>query len=168
MDPASPEKSRPDEAMADVPQEPSRGHCCDGLFHRTNVHFWCSAFSSSATTGVRSCTSMWREIPMLFGLCSNCEKHGPTATQILAIRSRRKVWRRCRFGCEGHGEPVDESACNPKPKSLRQAERNPFHVGHNELANYNSQCSLAQLFHSLDVTFRVFGDTYYDKHNSET
>jgi hypothetical protein len=23
-----------------------------------------------------------------------------------------------------------------KPKSLRQAERNPFHVGHNELANY--------------------------------
>jgi hypothetical protein len=51
---------------------------------------------------------------------------------------------------------------------LRQAERNPFHVGHNELANYNPQCSLAQLFHSLDVTFRVFGDTYYDKHNSET
>jgi hypothetical protein len=24
-----------------------------------------------------------------------------------------------------------------KPKSLRQAERNPFHVGPNELANYN-------------------------------
>ena len=33
MDPASPEKSRPGEAMADVPQKPSRGHCCDGLFH---------------------------------------------------------------------------------------------------------------------------------------
>jgi hypothetical protein len=37
------------------------------------------------------------------------------------------------FFCE-HLSPVDESACNPKPKSLRQAERNPFHVGHNELA----------------------------------
>jgi len=23
---------------------------------------------------------------------------------------------------------------------LRQAERNPFHVGHNELANYTEQC----------------------------
>src|SRR6266481_299511 len=42
MDPASPEKSRPGEAMADVPQKPSRGHCCDGLFHRPNAHFWCS------------------------------------------------------------------------------------------------------------------------------
>src|ERR1700686_2856762 len=40
--------------------------------------------------------------------------------------------------CE-HLSPVDESACNPKPKSLRQAERNPFHVGHNELANYSFQ-----------------------------
>jgi hypothetical protein len=30
MDPASPEESRPGEAMADVPQKPSRGHCCDG------------------------------------------------------------------------------------------------------------------------------------------
>jgi hypothetical protein len=36
-----------------------------------------------------------------------------------------------------HLSPVDESACNPKPKSLRQAERNPFHVGYNELANYS-------------------------------
>ena len=42
MDPASPEESRPGEAMADVPQKPSRGHCCDGLFHRPNAHFWCS------------------------------------------------------------------------------------------------------------------------------
>jgi hypothetical protein len=42
------------------------------------------------------------------------------------------------FFCE-HLSPVDESPCNPKPKSLRQAERNPFHVGHNELANYNRE-----------------------------
>src|SRR5271166_4726727 len=39
MDPASPEKSRPREAMADVPQKPSRGHCCDGLFHRPTLTF---------------------------------------------------------------------------------------------------------------------------------
>src|SRR5215469_503380 len=31
MDPASPERSRSRQAMADVPQEPSRGHCGDGL-----------------------------------------------------------------------------------------------------------------------------------------
>jgi len=60
MDLPSPEKSGPNEAMADVPQQPSRGYCCDGLFHRPNAHFLvcCTAFSSSATTGVRSCTSM--------------------------------------------------------------------------------------------------------------
>jgi putative transposase len=37
------------------------------------------------------------------------------------------------FFCE-HLSPVDESASNPKPKSLLQAERSLFHVGHNELA----------------------------------
>src|SRR6516162_8406772 len=42
MDPASPERSRSREAMADVPQEPSRGHCGDGLFHCPNAHVWCS------------------------------------------------------------------------------------------------------------------------------
>ena len=32
MDPASPERCRSRQAMADVPQKPSRGHCGDGLF----------------------------------------------------------------------------------------------------------------------------------------
>ncbi len=96
MDPASSERSRSREAMADVPQKPSRGHCRDGLLYRPNAH---AAFSSSATTGGRSCISMSREIPMLSGLCSNCEKLGPTnnrtdscystATQSLAPRSFR-------------------------------------------------------------------------------
>jgi len=41
-------------------------------------------------------------------LYSNCEKHGPTnSTQILAIRSRRKVWRRRGFGSEEHGKPAN-------------------------------------------------------------
>src|SRR6267378_6269715 len=31
---------------------------------------------------------------------------------------------------------VDESACNPKPKSFPQAGRDPFSVGHDDLANY--------------------------------
>src|SRR6516164_9404776 len=42
MDPASPERSRSRQAMADVPQKPSRGHCGAGLFHRPNAHVWCS------------------------------------------------------------------------------------------------------------------------------
>jgi len=36
--------------------------------------------------------------------------------------------------CE-HLSPVDESACNPKPKSLRQTGRYPFNAEHNDLAN---------------------------------
>jgi hypothetical protein len=31
--------------------------------------------------------------------------------------------------------PVDESACNPKPKSFHQPGRTPYNVGHNDLAN---------------------------------
>jgi len=42
MDAASPERCRSRQAMADVPQKPSRGHCCDGLFHHVNAHVWCS------------------------------------------------------------------------------------------------------------------------------
>jgi hypothetical protein len=34
-----------------------------------------------------------------------------------------------------------ESACNPKPKSFRQAGRNAFNVGQNDLANYNDVLS---------------------------
>jgi len=37
MDPASPERCRSRQAMVDVPQKPSRGHCADGLFHRPNA-----------------------------------------------------------------------------------------------------------------------------------
>src|SRR5260370_30461938 len=36
--------------------------------------------------------------------------------------------------CE-HLSPVDESACNPKPKSVRQTGRYPFNAEHNDLAN---------------------------------
>src|SRR5260370_23318794 len=36
--------------------------------------------------------------------------------------------------CE-HPSPVDESACNPKPKSVGQTGRYPFNAGHNDLAN---------------------------------
>jgi hypothetical protein len=42
MDPASPERSRSCETMADVPQKPSRGHCGDGLLHCPNAHVRCS------------------------------------------------------------------------------------------------------------------------------
>ena len=42
MDPASSERSRFREALADVPQKPSRGHCGNGFLHRPNAHVWCS------------------------------------------------------------------------------------------------------------------------------
>ena len=40
MGSARPERSRSREAMADVPQESSRRHCCDGLLYRLNAHVW--------------------------------------------------------------------------------------------------------------------------------
>ena len=40
MDPTSSERSRSPEAMADVPQKPSRSHCRDGLLHCPNAHVW--------------------------------------------------------------------------------------------------------------------------------
>jgi hypothetical protein len=46
MDPANPKRSRSGQAMADVRQKPSRGHCGDGLFHRPNAHVWCSVLLS--------------------------------------------------------------------------------------------------------------------------
>jgi hypothetical protein len=36
-----------------------------------------------------------------------------------------------------HLSPTDESACNPKPKSLRQAERDPLNVARNVLAKHS-------------------------------
>jgi hypothetical protein len=42
MDPASSQRSRSRETMADVPQKPSRGNCCNGLLHRPNAHVRCS------------------------------------------------------------------------------------------------------------------------------
>jgi putative transposase len=41
MDAASSERSRFREAMADVPQKPSRSHYCIGFLHRPNAHVWC-------------------------------------------------------------------------------------------------------------------------------
>src|SRR5260370_41166367 len=39
--------------------------------------------------------------------------------------------------CE-HLSPVNESACNPKPKTVRQTGRYPFNAEHNDLANDSS------------------------------
>jgi len=46
MDPASPEKSRPGEAMADVPQKPSRGHLLRWSFSpsQRSLLVFCTAF----------------------------------------------------------------------------------------------------------------------------
>src|SRR5260370_3251054 len=107
MDPASSERSRSREAMADVPQKPSRGHCRDGLLYRPNPHVWCfvllfrhrprpaedPAFQCHAKSpGPLGCAATARSLVL------------QTAAQILAIRPGHKVWRRGRFGCEGHGK----------------------------------------------------------------
>ena len=107
MDPARSERSRTYKAMADVPQKPSRGSCCNGFLHRSNAHVWCSVLlfrhrprpaedpalqcdaKSQCTLG---CTTIERSMGL------------PTAAQILAIRPRRKVCSRGGFGCEGHGK----------------------------------------------------------------
>src|SRR5260370_9900470 len=57
--------------------------------------------------------------------------------------------------CE-HLSPVDESACNPKPKSVRQTGRYPFNAEHNDLANDSSLATglfsrTNQICHSRDV-----------------
>ena len=44
MGSASPERPRSREAMADVPQESSRGNCCDGLLHSPDAHVRYSFF----------------------------------------------------------------------------------------------------------------------------
>ena len=110
MDPASSERSRFREALADVPQKPSRGHCGNGFLHRPNAHVWCSvllfrhrprpaedlAFHCDAKSPCTlGCTAIARSMSL------------QTAAQILAIRSRRKVWRRGAFGSEGHGKPTN-------------------------------------------------------------
>ena len=112
MDPASSERSRSREALADVPQKPSRGHCCNGFLHRPNAHVWCSvllfrhrprpaedpAFQCDAKS---QCTLGCTAIARSMGL--------PTAAQILAIRPRRKVWSRGAFGGEGHGKRANSN-----------------------------------------------------------
>ena len=107
MDPASSERSRFREAMADVPQKPSRGHCCNGFLHRPNAHVWCyvlifrhrprPAEDPALQCDAKSqCTLGCTAIARSMGL--------QTAAQILAIRPRRKVCSRGGFGGEGHGK----------------------------------------------------------------
>src|SRR5580765_6591861 len=112
VDPASSERSRFREALADVPQKPSRGHCGNGFLHRPNAHVWCSvllfrhrprpaedpAFQCDAKS---QCTLGCTAIARSMGL--------PTASPILAIRPRRKVCSRGAFGCEGHGKPANSN-----------------------------------------------------------
>jgi hypothetical protein len=112
MDPASSERSRSCEAMADVPQKPSRSHCCNGFLHRPNAHVWCSVVlfrhrprpakdSASQCDAKSQCTLGCTAIARSMGL--------QTAAQILAIRPRRKVWSRGGFGREGHGKRANSN-----------------------------------------------------------
>jgi len=121
MDPASSARSRFREAMADVPQKPSRGHCCNGFLHRPNAHVWCSvllfrhrprpaedpAFQCDAKS---QCTLGYTAIARSMGL--------QTAAQILAIRPRRK------FGAE-----VVSAVRDMGSEPTRTAFRSPWQNG---------------------------------------
>src|SRR5262249_9265252 len=178
MDPASSERSRSCEAMADVPQKPSRGHCGNGLLHRPNAHVWCFVllFRHQPRPAEDSTLQCDAKSQCALGCTAIARSMGlQTAAQILAIRLRRKVWSRGGFGCNSlcarkedsilsetrratpslcggsvdsravflsakffsetrpgtvhvlceHFRGSTKSACNPKPKNLRQGERNP-------------------------------------------
>ena len=121
MDPASPERSRSRQAMADVPQKPSRGHSGDGLFHRPNAHVWCAVllFRHRPRPAQDPAFQCDEKSPCALGCPAIATSMGlPTAAQILAIRPRRKVRPRCGFGCEGDGERA-----NAHGLSLSVAER---------------------------------------------
>src|SRR5260370_5772982 len=57
----------------------------------------------------------------------------PNATLSPLLPKRSHVF------CE-HLSPGDDSACNPRPTSLRQAETNPLNAGRNDLANHSHPC----------------------------
>jgi len=101
MGSASPERSRSHEAMADVPQESSRGNGCDGLLYNPNAHVWflycffvighdrskILHFNSDAKSQCSlDCAAIRRRVGL------------QTAAPILAVRPRLNVWSRCGFG----------------------------------------------------------------------
>ncbi len=107
MDPASSERSRFREALADVPQKPSRGHCGDGFLHRANAHVRCSAllFRHRPRPAEDPAFQCDAKSQRTLGCTATARSMGlQTAAQILTIRPRRKVWSRGVFGCEGFGE----------------------------------------------------------------
>src|SRR4029077_17020903 len=112
MDSAGSERSRFREAMADVPQKPSRSHCCNGFLHRPNAHVWCSVLlfrhrPRPAEDPAFQCDAK-SQCPLgccTLGCTATARNMGlPTAAPILATRPRRKVCSRGGFGCEGHGK----------------------------------------------------------------
>src|SRR6266478_6055932 len=121
MDPASPERSRSCETMADVPQKPSRGHCCDGLLYRPNAHVWCSVLL------FRYRPRPTKDSPLQCDAKSQCflgcttiagSVSLQTSPPILAVRPGLKVWSRCGFSCEGHRKPANPH-CLPEPAAER-------------------------------------------------
>jgi hypothetical protein len=107
MDPASPERCRFREAMADAPQKPSRGHCGDGLLHRPNAHVWCSILFFPHQPRLTDDPAFQCDAKSQYTLGRTAIERSMglrTAAQILAIRPRRKVWSRGAFGYEGHGK----------------------------------------------------------------
>src|SRR5882724_11497479 len=103
MDPASPERSRSREAMADVPQESSRGNCCQGLLYSPNAQVRCSVllFRHRPRPAQDSALQCDPKSQCSLGCAAVARSVGlQTAAPILAIRPRLKVWSRCGFGSQ--------------------------------------------------------------------
>src|SRR5260370_41762844 len=67
--------------------------------------------------------------------------------------------------CE-HLSPVDESACNPKPKSVRQTGRYPFNAEHNDLANDTASNIANRVEIFVEKTIRAEPDGIFVRHSS--
>jgi len=98
MDAASPERSSSWEAMAAVPQKPSRGHCCDGLFHSSDAHIWCSLLLLCHHSRPTANSSLQRIPPSqrLVDRTAVARNLGiRPAAQVLDLRPGREVFCRC-------------------------------------------------------------------------
>ena len=121
MDPASPERSRSREAMADVPQESSRGNCCHGLLYRPNAQVCCSVllFRHRPRPAQDSALQCDTKSQCSLGCAAIARSVGlQTAAPILAIRPRLK------FGAD-----VVPAVRDIGSQPIRTAFRSPWQNG---------------------------------------
>src|ERR1019366_8474690 len=140
---ASAPSSRPSEALADVPAEPSRGHCRDGLLHRTHAYFRHSLLlfhhrprPSSNPSPPRNAYSQ-----RALGCPATARNVGiqPGAAALPDLRPRLEVQCRCGLNREGNRLPA---SAHRIPQSL--AEWNCRALGWECAAGLARSCDRAE------------------------